>query len=118
MSIEPLPDDELIYLPRGAARLDAPQQAGAAHYSDGRTTMDDSGPAFPSSYVGVDAPYEGIGGGMSLRDWFAGMAMHGILAGPIAAGNICGGERWGAAWIALMAVEIADAMLAERAKHE
>ena len=29
-------------------------------------------PAFPESYVGNDIPHEGIGGGMTLRDYFAG----------------------------------------------
>ena len=39
---------------------------------------DTGGPAFP-------APYDGHGGGpegMSLRDWFAGQALAGILANP------------------------------------
>ena len=31
----------------------------------------DGGPAFPESYIGADTPHEGIGGGMSLRDYFA-----------------------------------------------
>lgn len=30
----------------------------------------DGGPAFPCSYVGTDLPHEGIGGGMSIRDYF------------------------------------------------
>ncbi len=32
---------------------------------------DDGGSAFPESYVGADRPHEGIGAGMSLRDYFA-----------------------------------------------
>ena len=31
----------------------------------------DGGPAFPQSYIGIDIPHEGIGGGMSLRDYCA-----------------------------------------------
>jgi len=38
------------------------------------TPKDDGGPAFPTPY---DYQHEG----MNLRDWFAGMAMQGYLAG-------------------------------------
>ena len=34
-------------------------------------STDTGGPAFPESYVGADRPYEGIGDGMTLRDYFA-----------------------------------------------
>lgn len=46
--------------------------------------------------------------GMSLRDWFAGMALQGIVANPEASGSI---EE-----IAHYSYRYADAMLAERAK--
>jgi hypothetical protein len=36
---------------------------------------DNGGPAFPESYVGGDVPHEGIGGGMTLRDYFAAAAL-------------------------------------------
>ena len=38
--------------------------------------IDDGDPVFlfPQSYIGKDAPHEGIGGGAELRDWFAGTA--------------------------------------------
>lgn len=39
----------------------------------------DGGPAFPESYVGADAPHEGIGNGMTLRDYFAAKAMQAML---------------------------------------
>ena len=38
----------------------------------------DGGPAFPESYVGNDAPYEGIGDGMTLLDYYAAIAF-GVL---------------------------------------
>ena len=41
----------------------------------------DGGPAFPircSGGIGTDETYH-YAGGMSLRDWFAGMALQGIL---------------------------------------
>lgn len=66
-------------------------------------TPSDGGPAFPESYIGVDRPHEGIGDGMTLRDYFAAKAMPG-----------CMGKTW--AEIASCAYALADAMLAERAK--
>jgi len=45
-------------------------------------TKDDGGPAFP---LQVPAGYflDNSAGGMSLRDWFAGQALNGLLRGPI-----------------------------------
>ena len=40
--------------------------------------MNDGGPAFPKVVEGVRGPVST--GGMSLRDWFAGMAMQALLA--------------------------------------
>jgi hypothetical protein len=37
--------------------------------------INNGGPAFPESYIGADAPHEGIGNGMTLRDYFAALAM-------------------------------------------
>lgn len=48
-------------------------------------------------------------GGMDLRDWFAGMALQGIVANPEANGSI---EE-----IAHYSYRYSDAMLAERAKE-
>ncbi len=39
------------------------------------TERDNSGPAFPESYVGADRPHAGIGDGMTLRDYFAAQAL-------------------------------------------
>ena len=69
---------------------------------------DDGGPAFPKSnikYPGLDRE------GMSLRDWFAGMALQGILA--------CSREFKDAETIATRtakAYAFADAMLEARKK--
>ena len=67
--------------------------------------MNNGGPAFPcaSDYPnGCESQ-----SGMSLRDWFAGMALQGLLAGRA---NI----KFSAD--AQKAYEIADAMIAEREK--
>ena len=71
----------------------------------------DGGPAFPVSY-GPDGA-AGFSGGMTLRDWFAGQALAGVLANP-AEGS------WGtneAPNAATNAYQMADAMLARRAKE-
>jgi hypothetical protein len=61
----------------------------------------DGGPAFP--VVWQDVPH----GGMTLRDWFAGQALAGMLAGnPTESPN----EEW----FAGIAYTMADAMLVER----
>lgn len=51
------------------------------------TTQDDGGPAFPNplaasehAFGTVDEYANGRLNGMSLRDWFAGMALQGLLA--------------------------------------
>jgi len=74
----------------------------------------DGGPAFP--FVAVsEATGQPINGcfdpGMSLRDWFAGQALAGLLASGVAAarGQTCED-------VAEIAYANADAMLAERAK--
>lgn len=65
----------------------------------------DGGPAFPRPPIGEDCgrPY-GHNDGMSLRDWFAGQALAGLLA------------QYGAdpEWTAIAAYKEADAMLAAR----
>ena len=78
------------------------------------------GPAFPMScfYEGAadeiqppgEMPYEQELRGMSLRDWFAGMA----LAHPYAQGD---DTHMNANKAAAWAYELADAMLAEREKE-
>jgi hypothetical protein len=40
-------------------------------------TQNNGGSAFPESYEGAQSPNCGIGGGMTLRDYFAGQALIG-----------------------------------------
>ena len=63
----------------------------------------DGGPAFPV----VDALNEVSCSGMSLRDWFAGMAMQGIYASDVH-------NQWRAEKAAKSAYRTADAMLKAR----
>lgn len=75
----------------------------------------DGGPAFPSDLMltkGVVAkkPYSG----MSLRDWFAGQALTGLLAHP-SCKPIGPGFEQTTGYIAREAYAAADAMIAARA---
>lgn len=73
------------------------------------TKIDDGGPAFPEAFWPTpqsDAP--DYRPGMSLRDWFAGQALAGLLAFE---GTSPGNTTAHIAWA------IADDMLAERAKN-
>lgn len=70
----------------------------------------DGGPAFPQGFDG--GPYDG---GMSLRDWFAGMAMQGIMAAQEPESFFYESpDDEHASWVAPTAFIIADAMLAAR----
>ena len=68
--------------------------------------MNDGGPAFPRS----DSVYNEGDEGMSLRDWFAGMAMMGINA------NQSMGTALTCEDTAKIAYRIADVMMKERDK--
>ena len=70
-------------------------------------SKDDSQPAFPQ-HIGYATNPEG----MTLRDWFAGQA----LAGFCSMSNRDGEWTWDAGSASTRAYEMADAMLAERAK--
>lgn len=77
----------------------------------------DGGPAFPRPISETDkgTDYEAIlsmdQSGMSIRDWFAGQALAGVLArDDLAVGEIRG--------IVIGAYMVADAMLAEREKEQ
>lgn len=79
----------------------------------------DGGPAFPQPVAGcVDGSvYEARqvaqdAGGMSIRDWFAGMALQGIVASACERAE----KEWDAELGAAYSYQIADAMLAERSK--
>jgi hypothetical protein len=67
---------------------------------------DTGGPAFPAQHFDL-AEHEH---GMTLRDWFAGMAMQGMLANDIE----CGPEQ--VPIIVASAYVLADAMIQERSK--
>lgn len=56
-----------------------------------------------------------LGGGMTLRDYFAAKALSGMLADP-AVGTSHKSPQEGAAALANVCYMLADAMLAERAK--
>lgn len=68
-------------------------------------TTTNGGPAFPNS---VQPDFQYAESGMSLRDWFAGQAVHGLMIDrPLE----CPFSD-----VAAQAYEVADAMLAEREK--
>ncbi len=78
-----------------------------------RTPINDGGPAFPQAVA--DGHNEGVtfscdmedGGGMSLRDWFAGQALAGLASKGVEEGAV-------ASEIAQASYRIADAMIAAR----
>ena len=77
--------------------------------------MDDGGPAFP--FTGMKIGYNDEKPkwvtGMSLRDWFAGMALTSLDHGEI--GKMAAGRKMKAVDVmAGLAYEFADAMLKER----
>ncbi len=88
----------------------------------------DGGPMFPTSYPGLDPRAPGwIGGGIPVRDWFAGMAMQGILSDPSSTSRGCAqavAQLIGEGKVPVTFIRIvaeasylyADAMLAEREK--
>ena len=77
-------------------------------------TRPDGGPAFPVQQVSLghddEAPSAFMSPGMSLRDWFAGMAAQGIL-------NDHTMQLAKAEAVAAWAYEEADALLREREKQ-
>lgn len=72
------------------------------------TTKDTSGPAFPVAFKWDDEQFNG----MTLRDWFAGKAMQGLLAQSQGTAIASPVET-----AAVYAYAMADAMLAERNKQ-
>ena len=66
------------------------------------------GSAFPESYSGAFQPHEGIGFGMTLRDYFAAQALPAIIQE----------SKMGITSDAASAYRYADAMLAERGKND
>lgn len=71
--------------------------------------INDGGPAFPSpTTYHLNGQVEYGTFGMSLRDWFAGQVLAGIMSARSYTDV--------AEWVPARAYEIADAMLAERSK--
>ena len=67
---------------------------------------DTGGPAFPTkNYAAIQPLAEGYSEGMTLRDWFAGKAMQGLMDAAMPMPEI-----------AQAAYQMADAMLKERDK--
>lgn len=74
------------------------------------SALNDGGPAFPREEMRVTGgkEYVAVQPGMSLRDWFAGQALAGLLANRIKDTP----EKWAA-----VSYVLADAMLAAREKE-
>jgi hypothetical protein len=73
------------------------------------TKIDDGGPAFPHGN-----PTHGGHPGMTLRDWFTGQALNGILSNPALCDGSEGSLEEVADGFAKTAEAIADAMIARR----
>lgn len=71
-------------------------------------SKDTGGPAFPQAEWNTDAQRYLLGGGMTLRDYFAAMAMPEVYRRV---------ESGGFQRVAQLAYEMADAMLAEGSKE-
>lgn len=77
-------------------------------------------PAFPLTKEAALNPVTDLHGvdltsGMSLRDWFAGQALAGLLANPVSFGPIMQGDPEA---ISSACGTFADAMLAEREREQ
>ena len=79
-------------------------------------TIPKNQPAFPPPAWPTDRPPDGLG--MTLRDYFAALAMHAFHqhAAAMDKANDFNGGPWGNTEVAAFAYELADAMLAEREK--
>lgn len=75
-------------------------------------------PAFPVEGKGSTQTVRFWNEGMSLRDWFAGQAISGLIGNDIVVRVFAKQYEPLAVNIAIAAYEIADAMLAEREKSK
>lgn len=81
------------------------------------TTLDDGGPAFPHANPNYDGNWDKRGqiDGMSLRDWFAGMALQGVMVNAQGLGEMDPEKRARLLkQVACLLYETSDAMLAAR----
>jgi hypothetical protein len=88
---------------------------GAGMEGEMSDQLKDGGPAFP----GIEAAIDGVmigGGGMTLRDWFAGQALAEILPARDECGRTAYSDGPDVETIAADAYTMADAMLKARAK--
>ncbi len=81
--------------------------------------VNQGGPAFPSQPLDANGYPDPPSKGMSLRDWFAGMAMQGLVASltPDQRTEVIGGIV-GGKYLSRAAFMYADAMIAERIKEQ
>jgi len=83
-------------------------------------SKNDGGPAYPQKYVygqgGGGVGTEQIATGMSLRDWFAGQAMMGLISADVVAASDFRSPEDFERIHSLAAYRMADAMLKEREK--
>jgi hypothetical protein len=78
--------------------------------------MKDGGPAFPVPAELCQDLTVQEQRGMTLRDWFAGMAMQGFCSNPNAGRNPIESANWLRESGAVSAYQMADAMIQERSK--
>lgn len=76
---------------------------------------DDGGQAFPGSYPGLDQRVSGwVGGGLTMRDYFAVQALPAIIALYVEANGRCIGSEHFPRNVPHIAYTMADAMLEAR----
>ena len=75
----------------------------------------DGGPAYPGGWT--DDPGTEFDRGMSLRDWFAGMALQGMLANTTITQAVAD-NNLGSSYVAGQAFHAADAMLQAREESQ
>lgn len=109
--------EQAITFVRDKCKPSAEREQLLAALTGGNAMRDEGGPAFPVQYdnnsdeyrqfYGADVPPRStfVSGGMTLRDWFAGQALAGMLVNPDNHVTVA------------TAYDFADAMLAERRKE-
>lgn len=76
-------------------------------------SQNNGGPVFPQQAAGIG---NGIKGGMSLRDWFAGMALQGLMSRPFSEYPAIPGDVSYTEHFAYTAYAYADVMLKARSQ--